>query len=808
MKKPFLLFTLFLLSSIFYTIYIGKFIFLFIFILFYEAAIFLLKIEEKRYYIISGIVMLAGFFISSSFLHPKINSYKDDRIHEAYFTIYDIKYYNDNRCGFYGKLIKVDDDSVTDKIYIISDSSKNYKRGDIIKARIKFEDFNINTNPMLFNEKNYYLSKKIYAKVYMRNFQSEKVAQSSSIQYKIFNFLDERIDSIFLSKMSNRNFTFIKSVLLSNTSLMNSESIEDIRNIGLGHFMAVSGLHISIIAVLLNFLMIKFGINKKYSTAISIIIMLLYAYAINFPVSVMRAIIIFTAVYISDIFFRTYDRINVIFFAMFMLLLLNPFNIYSVGFIFSFATVLGIEVLYKKIIEFFRIDRSSILSSIIFVISISIFIFPIQSYFYNRVNFISLLSNVIIIPILSAGMVLSVLILIFSEILFFISAPVTGFLNSVFSFSMNTVATLNGVKILTINTPSSSIFFMIIYYGAIILLCNFEKIYLLDFEIIKIYVLNIFLIFFIYSLYNYVSRPDAIIYFIDIGQGDCQLIRTRNKNIIIDTGGDYEGRIFSGKNILMPTLMKMNVDTVDYLIITHYDWDHYGNLFAISPDIKIKTLISKSLIGDDRVKDFIKNRKIKYIAAENIDKINLSSTDFIQFHNINKDFKTGNNSSILCTLSISGIKILETGDIEKEVEILYNKSENENIDIIKVPHHGSETSSSIDFLKRVKPDNAVISVGRKNKFSHPSSEVVKRYKDQKINIYRTDKDGMITVYIKNEYYSINRYLKDNFTKLSVNVKLNILLRYIICSSVFFLYVLFFINLYKKRGRYLWTINRF
>ena len=254
------------------------------------------------------------------------------------------------------------------------------------------------------------------------------------------------------------------------------------------------------------------------------------------------------------------------------------------------------------------------------------------------------------------------------------------------------------------------------------------------------------------------------VYFIDVGQGDSTLIITKNnKNILIDGGGNeslYKNtgnneEDYIGKNILYPYLINIGVKSLDYMIISHFDSDHCGGLFYIMQNMKIKNIIIGKQFEQsenyEKFKRIAKSTNVNIRIFQSGDRINIDNIFFetlwpdensvISENNIN-------NNSLVLKMMYGKISILFTGDIENMAEqriISKYKNNALNSTILKVPHHGSKTSSSEMFLKKVNPKYAIIGVGINNKFGHPSQYVIETLNKMNVEIYRTDLMGEIII---------------------------------------------------------------
>ena len=239
------------------------------------------------------------------------------------------------------------------------------------------------------------------------------------------------------------------------------------------------------------------------------------------------------------------------------------------------------------------------------------------------------------------------------------------------------------------------------------------------------------------------SNPKIMkVHFINVGQGDSILIQINNKNLIIDSGPK------DNKSNLLKYLNKLNITSFDYVIATHPHEDHIGNMAYLINNYKISNFyapkaLSTTTAFETMVEALVrKNLKINILKA-NIDTIDLGQDTLVEVFSPNLDtYENLNNYSPIIKITYKNTSFLFTGDAEKLVE---NEVLNKNIksDVLKVGHHGSSTSSSLDFIKTVSPSISVISVGKYNSYNHPNTNTLETLKNT--IIYRTDLNNNIII---------------------------------------------------------------
>ncbi|AKA70799.1 ComEC/Rec2 family competence protein [Clostridium scatologenes] len=233
--------------------------------------------------------------------------------------------------------------------------------------------------------------------------------------------------------------------------------------------------------------------------------------------------------------------------------------------------------------------------------------------------------------------------------------------------------------------------------------------------------------------------------YIDIGQGDSQLIQVNGKNLLIDAGPN------ESIDKLMNYLSKQNIKKLDYVIATHPDEDHIGGMSSVIKKYDIGEFYAPKKLTNTRTFEnmvtALKSKNLKINAGKAGMNLNLGKNVTCQMLAPNNDkYKDTNNYSIVVKITYGESKFLFTGDAEKisETEML-SKNFDLSADVLKVGHHGSSSSSSKEFLDKVNPKIAIISCGKNNKYGHPHHEILTQLKNRKVQIYRTDVDGSIVL---------------------------------------------------------------
>ena len=224
----------------------------------------------------------------------------------------------------------------------------------------------------------------------------------------------------------------------------------------------------------------------------------------------------------------------------------------------------------------------------------------------------------------------------------------------------------------------------------------------------------------------------------------------------------------------MPYLLDRKIAIVDYIMVSHFDTDHVGGLLYIMQNMKVKNaIISNQPETSQNFQEFIKiakEKKINLIVVNAGDKLNIEKDLYFNImwpdKNVFISENTLNNNSIVCKLNYKRFSCVFTGDVEElaEIQILQEYKNNLQIlnsTVLKVAHHGSKTSSVLEFLKSVNPKIALIGVGENNKFGHPNEQIINRLQDNGIKVFRTDRNGEISIVVdrRGEIVNIQKFIK-------------------------------------------------
>lgn len=592
--------------------------------------------------------------------------------------------------------------------------------GDKVKIKGTLKLPSKNTVPNLFNYRKYLNNNNIY--YILTASEITKIKNNTKILTHYKNKLQKYINR-------KKAHTYLNIFILSNKNDLDKEVLNSYQVNGLSHLFSISGMHITLLLGTILKLLDKVSYNRYYKYIFLIIILIIYMYLTDFTPSILRSGIMFILLTLNKLFNFKIKTKNIIMLTFIIIVLINPYYIYNLGFqlsyLISFYLIIFAHIINKHKNYFKKLSITSLIS---FLVS-----FPIIISNYYQVNLLSILINLLFVPIISY----IVLPLAFITLIL----PTDSLLILTMDILEGISLSLTNINYLLLELPKPSIYLIIIYYAIITLLLINKKCFISLLTTIFIHKISI----------NF--NPNMEILFLDVSQGDSILLHyPHNKyNILIDTGGNYNYEI--SKNIIIPYLKSKGINKIDYLILTHGDYDHMGESINLIENFKVEKVIFNCGEFNDLEKELIKvleKKKIKYYSCIKELNIDNSKLYFLQ----TKEYDNENDNSNVIYTKLSGYKFMFMGDassITTEKEIL-NKYNLPDIDVLKVGHHGSRTSSSKDFINEINPKYSIISVGKNNRYGHPNKEVLNNLENSKI--YRTDQDGSIMFKIKNNKLKI------------------------------------------------------
>ncbi|MBE6014838.1 MAG: DNA internalization-related competence protein ComEC/Rec2 [Lachnospiraceae bacterium] len=642
-------------------------------------------------------------------------------------------------------------------ILFYSKGNEQINMGAFVYATGEVAEFPAATNPGQFDERKYYKSLGFSFQVEgsVEKVNNEGKGGILSAIYSLRGGISEVIDRSLLSPDEK---ALVKAMLLGDKTELTHERKDIYRNAGIIHIITVSGLHITMIGLGLFKLLRKLLLTRTEGAVISTMVVLGYVVMSGLSVSAIRAFIMFIILMGGEVLGRCSDGLTSLSAAAILILLGENAMLFNPTFILSFGTTLGVVGVIPLVPEMENKIYGRVLSGFV----LWLFILPILAIFYYEIPTYSVIANLLVIPIVP--------LLVTASALGGIVGLTLGF-DGVFWISKVLLIIVNGITEALANLPGSEIIvgkpcivFVILYYTGLIGAIHLSVLRKdLIFTRKKPVIAGFYLMTLLAILSILLIKPTGVttVTFLDVGQGDSIVIQCANGAVVmIDVGsGNVSG---VGEKRIIPFLKYSGIKQIDRMILTHPDADHINALDEIMASrIIVKDItIAKVQAKDEKMVEI--QKKISDM-RENSDKnaqITYAETGtcFSEGDTVFKilaprgDSKLSDNEASLVTeMSEKGRKLLFTGDVEGEGEEQLLESELlEDVDVLKVAHHGSRNSTPIELLKRIKPEVSVISCALHNSYGHPHKETIDRLRKTGCRIYSTSKGGAVTVGLYND----------------------------------------------------------
>lgn len=643
----------------------------------------------------------------------------------------------------------------------------DYTYGDILKIRGKITIPKVLGNPHEFDYKKYLNAENICGVINTYK-APEKIGKEIDV-FTYINYLKEYTKQIISESMNKENIPLTLGYIYGDKSGITEDTSRKYSLLGISHMLVASGTNIAILIIVMKRICKKLKINKDLTYILTILQILLFVSLCNFEYSILKAGIIGITTLVLGMWDIKISSLKKILICLYIMYITNPADIFSVSMQLSFFASLGIIFFYSKIeVRINWILKQKLKKRIydilkypikIFCISIAVKILtlPLTINNFNSIPLFGIFTSVIVSIVICVIKILGIIATIF---LFIPGASqlIFSIINLVVSF-VSIITQVLGKIAIEIQVPVLPSYIVITYYIYILCIILKDRIVIKNFNqsikfnkvcnICKKYLMYILILcFVIYKTGNIFNNNYAI--FFNVRQGDMALIKYMSSTILIDAGSKNDKL---SENVFLNFCKKENIQSIDLIVISHFHTDHINGIAKIAEEVNVKRIIySMPKDIDDEYLNFV-----KWIEKVNIEKTVVQKGDNITVGDIKMCILSpgtetiwsddiANSNSLVCLLEIQDFKLLFMGDATKETENLLLKEENllPMVDVIKVGHHGSKTSTGNEFVKRISPYIAVIS-SQKKTYGHPSRETLEILKKWGVNEYITEKNGAIKI---------------------------------------------------------------
>lgn len=541
-------------------------------------------------------------------------------------NLFEEKYKNINEVNIIGKIVDIEsknDNIITYKVKVreldnlvkfygtniiikVKNNKINLNLGDIIQVDGKVKQPEVRRNYKGFDYKKYLNSKNIYTVVQAKSVKVIKENNTSNV-FTLKNIIINNMEST-LSKTSS---SICLALIIGYKVNIPDDINEHFKDSNLLHILAISGIHVTYINIIINYVLGKF--SKKSSKILNIIFLFMYMILANFIPSVFRACIMQMMILISSLLYKKSNLYTNISISALILLIINPLMIYNIGFIFSYVGTISLIIFntyIKKCIDYLEIKLSGKLTMkvpkeknrlvliivkiyskakeiVIITLSANILLIPLSMYLFNSFSLNFIVSNLLVQPILSYIIIISIIQIIISIFSIKLASVFSIFTDIIIKFFIHVVTFCANIPFSKLLVTTPSIITLIFIYSIIFILVYLDKRKVLNKNNIYMFfkrvryiiripvVCTIITVLTIVFIYIKCDFNELKVFFIDVGQGDSTLIITpNNKKILIDGGGSEFGSFDVGEKTLLPYLLSRKIKNIDYVIISHFDSDH------------------------------------------------------------------------------------------------------------------------------------------------------------------------------------------------------------------------------------------
>lgn len=654
----------------------------------------------------------------------------------------------------------------------------NYVPGDVLFLKGVLSEPAGKRNPGGFDYALYLKSQAIDGLLVVQPENIDVIGQETSFYYQILGIkraLENSCDAYFSEDVSD----LLKGVIFGEKNI-NEDLSQSFQDAGVTHVLSVSGLHVGYVFLALSFLLIAIKIKKRYWMLFLAPALLFYVALTGFVPPVIRASIMLLCLTLGQGIHRERDSLNQLCLAGLVILCVWPAQLFQAGFQLSMGAVLGIILFYGPLLYLYEKQRNKkhvhrqiksgpVIQGLVLTFCATVGTLPILLYHFKSFTTMSFFSNLIVVPLIGvfllAGMAFLMIVSIFPFLGSLIAIPI-AFLGESIIVVLNGINDLgNALGFFWINRGGFSIaeiglFFLVIFFVS--------GYFYLKSKSVRIMTVSLGIGFILILMVSPMFPKNLVVTILDVGQGDSILIETPGGlNYLVDGGGYlFERSAKVSENVLYPALYSKNIKQLDAIFLTHNHVDHSQGVEELILDgYPVKNLFMSIQTNNEK----LLNQQMTPVSLLKKGSV-IEGGDGVKIKVYNpegeispKEDDEQNNASLVMAISYQNTNLLLCGDIEADVErqlveALKAESGQTDFQIIKIPHHGSKTSSTREFIQAVEPEMAVISVGTHNLFGHPNDEVLKRLDEEKITTLRTDRSGAVEITSNGELIRYKNYV--------------------------------------------------
>lgn len=573
--------------------------------------------------------------------------------------------------------------------YYVYSEGNDFNIGDRLNITGKSEPLKMTTYESRFNFKEHLKNKGVSHQLIVKNIEITRRSRINIHQFK----------NRFLSMFDNDTATLI-SAFLFNDKDYSSEVIGMIDRNSLLYLFTLSGTYLHLLFALCNYLLLL-RFSKKTSSILTFALLFPFALSSFTKIGTLRVFGLYLLKFVNDFVLkkRKFAHVELVSILALFFLIIDYHLVYQEAFYIGFLLSLFAPFLLNSL-KFMAKKKRKFVSFVLFFT----LMIPVQTSSSGSWNPLNLLFSPIFVIynlLLISSAMISVVIPIYKVVEF---------------LAAGLIWILKITDTISIRIPFGNwggVFAILFYLVFLFFVYYLEAVRIKHAKIALLALLTL-------TTGSVIPLQEPLtncVYFVNVGQGDSIIIKNKSYTVMIDTGGNKSFDM--AEETLIPFMNKKKITHLDALILTHDDFDHSGAKDSLIENFKVKNLLTEA-------------EQFPYTVGD------------LTFYNLNTfDFEEENDKSLVLSLEFIHKKWLFTGDASVKTEEKILEKYNVDCDILKVGHHGSNTSTSEKFLKATSPDEAIISCGEKNSYGHPHQEIIDRLKKYNIKIRRTDEEGTI-----------------------------------------------------------------
>ena len=642
------------------------------------------------------------------------------------------------------------------RLYDDQFESRDLQTGSSFRAIIQLYEFPERRNPHDFDYGGWLHSQQIVAHGEIKELIEKRDTQTVFSWTNLRGYVQKNIDALF----DTQTAPMAKALFLGYKEEISEDTRQNFSRSGLSHIMAVSGLHVGFIVAPIWFI-IPFLWTKRWGKWAGLILLtvLLFGYSglTGFSASVSRASLMAWLLTYGKLFNKVRNSVNLTAGAAIILLIINPYQLFDVGFQLSFGAVFTILLLMpeaQRMIPIrYRFGKTGAFATIMIIsVVVQAGLFPILTYYFGEFSIAGPIANAFVIPIMTitvpAGLVMSLLPASLNPIIAYTVIPVEWSLVWI-EFVAQKIGG-NEWSYFSISNESLLIFLL---WGMVILFLGSIRIPEMRWKLL-ITVLVVINLFLVEQITQKSQQNPLRITFLDVGQGDAIHIQTpRDRHILVDVGRWSPG-YDSGSRTIIPYLKHNGVDRIDAIILSHPHADHVGGTVSVLKEFDVSVIYQSSYEYESQLySNYMKTADDLGVPVKNVFSGEVLKIDenlrFYVLGPMVKEAKPSspNNYSVAVKVVYGDRSVLLTGDAEKgqETELANIYGDFLKSNLYKMGHHGSRTSSTETFLNEVNPEISVASLAFRNRFRHPNLDAVTRTSNYSKENYYTSLEGAVVI---------------------------------------------------------------